>query len=106
MVRVFVNWLLVLGLVLGAAPASAVVVHELSQTSAEPETPLEREEAVARSAVFRSSPRPGTKRQQVAITGRFIIATAAGSDVSLAPPRTSSTDSPHRLHQIYGVYRI
>jgi hypothetical protein len=106
MVRILINWLLVLGLSLGAAPASAVVVHELSRTSTETETPLEREEAVARSAVSRSTSQLGAKHQRFAVTGRFIIATAARTDRSQRLALTPSTDSPPRLHQMYGVYRI
>ena len=107
MSRILINCLIVLSLLVGAAPASAVVLHELSEGSTDPETPLERHEAAARSSGARQVSKRGGKHSPADLPGRMIIITAAAQSVgtqtlALAP----STSSPPHLHQLYGVLRI
>ena len=105
--RTLINCLLVLSLVLGVAPAGAVFPHELSERSTEPGTPLEREEAVARSAVSRAASNRSGKYSPADLPGRLIIITAAPQSISAQPlPLAPSVSSPPHLHQLYGVLRI
>jgi hypothetical protein len=105
--RIVFNCLLILGLVFSLAPARTVTVHEVSERSTDPETPLEREEAQARSAVSRSAPKVAGKHRRAILPGSFTIITAAVQSVSphaLSLVRSSS--SPPDLHQRHGVLRI
>ena len=105
--RIFINCLVVLSFLLGVAPASAFVLRELSESSTDPETPLEREEAVARSAVSRGASKRSGKLGAADLPRQFIFIPAAAQSIcSQALALAPSASSPPRLRQLYGVLRI
>lgn len=104
--RILINCVVMLSLFLGVAPVSAVVLHELSERSTDPETPLEREEAAAGIRVSRAASKPGGKHRAAELPGPMLIITAAQSVSSPTLPLAPSTTSPPPLHRLYGVLRI
>ena len=104
--RILINCLVVLSFLVGVAPASAVVLHQLSERSNDPETPLEREEAVARSAVSRAASKRDGKHSAVDLPGRMITIPAAAQSISSVLRQAPSASSPPHLRQLYGVLRI
>lgn len=104
--RILTNFLVVLSLLFGVAPMSVVVVHELSERSTDPETPLEREEAAARLGVSRAASKSGGKHRAADLPGKMTIIAAAQSVASQTLAFPLSAVSPLPLHTLYGVLRI
>jgi len=105
--RILTNCLVVLSLIIGVWPAGAVVLRELSERSTEPETPVEREEAVARSAGSREASKRGGKPRLAEFPGPLTIITAVTKTISLQTIQLAPTNSaPPHLRQLYGVLRI
>jgi hypothetical protein len=105
--RLLIKCLVVLSLLVGVAPVSVAVLHELSERSTDPETPLERDEAVARFSVSRAASKQGGKHRAADLPGPMMIITAAPSvSLQTLPRGAPSTNSSPPLLQLYGVLRI
>jgi len=105
--QILINWLLAFSLVLGVSPISAVALHEQSERSAEPETPLEREEATARSGASRAAPKRADKSSLADLSRILILISAAPkSGRSQSMPFAIAPRSQQNLHQLLGVFRI
>jgi len=105
--RILTNCLVVLSLIFGVWPAGGVVLRELSERSTEPETPVEREETVARSAVSREASKRGGKQRLAEFPGPLTIITAVAKTVSLQTLQLAPFNgAPPHLRQLYGVLRI
>src|SRR5512140_3299243 len=77
--RLLITCLVVLSLLVGVAPVSVVVLHELSERSTDPEPPLERDEAGARFSVSRAASKQGGKHRAADLPGPIMVITAAQS---------------------------
>ena len=89
------------------APASAVVVRQPGERSTDPETPLEREEALARSTVSRSASKIPGKPRRARLSEALTIITTIAQPVSMqALLLASSASSAPHLRQHHGVLRI
>jgi hypothetical protein len=105
--RILINYLLAFSLVLGVSPISAVALYEQSERSAEPETPLEREEATARPGASRAAPKRAGKPTLADLPRILIPISAAPKSVrSQSMPFAIPPRSQQNLHQVLGVFRI
>ena len=105
--RILINALLVLSLILGVSFDSIDVRHQQNEQSADPESPLEREEATTRSHAARAAgKRAGHLRLSKAEALSMSPVSSTRVDSRQIRPPIFPQITQKNLQQLLGVFRI